>query len=117
MSTDLSYRTSSLQDGTSLVTLGGELDLATAGAELEELLEECTENACHVVLDMSQVTYIDSTGLGLLVKTDKRLSAAGRRLVILRPHPSVRRILEITGLDRHFRVAESWPADDALLSE
>ncbi len=59
------------------------------------------ESACHVVLDMSQVSFIDSTGLGLLVRTDRRLSAAGRRLVLLRPHPNVQRVLSVppdTGL-------------------
>jgi anti-sigma B factor antagonist len=96
------------------VTLGGDLDLSTAGAEIEELLEECTESACHVVLDMSQVTFMDSTGLALLVKTDRRLSAIGRRLVILRPHPNVQRILEITELDQRLRVADSWSGGGAL---
>ena len=117
MSTELNYQESHLGDGTRLVTLGGELDLLTAGAEIEELLEECAEGACHVVLDMSQVTFIDSSGLALLVKTDRRLCSAERRLVILRPHPNVRRILEISGLDQRFWIRDSWSGDCADLGE
>ncbi len=113
MSTELNYGESRLDDGSTLVTLGGELDLFTAGAELEELLEECAEGACHVVLDMSEVTFIDSTGLALLVKTERRLSAARRRLVILRPHANVRQVLELTGLDQRLAIADSWPDGDA----
>jgi anti-anti-sigma factor len=105
---ELNYQESHLDDGTRLVELGGELDLSTASAEVQELLEECAESACHVALDLSGVTFIDSAGLALLVKTDRRLSAAGRRLVLLRPHPNVQRILEITGLDRRLPVEPSW---------
>ncbi|HWC27833.1 MAG TPA: STAS domain-containing protein [Solirubrobacteraceae bacterium] len=115
MSNDPSYRESYLRDGTRLVTLGGELDVFTAGAEVQELLEECAEGACHVVLDMSAVTFIDSSGLALLIKTDRRLSAADRRLVVLRPHPNVRRILELTGLDQLLSVADSSTDCGALI--
>ena len=109
------YRESELVDGTKLVTLGGELDVFTAGAEVRELLEECAESARHVVLDMSQVTFIDSAGIGLLVKTHRRLADIERRLVMLRPHPSVRRIIELTGLDQVLAVADTWPEAETLL--
>ena len=108
-----SYRESELVDGTKLVTLGGELDVFTA--EVRELLEECAEGACHVVLDMSQVTFIDSAGIALLVKTHKRLADIDRGLVILRPHPSVGRIIELTGLDQVLAVANSWAAAVTIL--
>ena len=111
------YRESELVDGTKLVTLGGELDVLTAGAALRELLEQCAESGRHVVLDMSQVTFIDSAGIGLLVKTHRRLADIDRRLVMLRPHPSVRRIIELTGLDQVLLVADSWPAGDTLPRE
>ena len=117
MSTELDYHESRLADGTRLVTLGGELDALTAGAEIEELLEQCADGACHVVLDMSQVTFIDSSGLAVLLKSERKLCGAGRRLVILRPHPNVRRILEITGVDRRLPVRDSWAADGADLGE
>ena len=111
------YRESELVDGTKLVTLGGELDVFTAGAAVRELLEECVESAYHVVLDMSQVTFIDSAGIGLLVRTHRRLADIDRRLVLLRPDPNVRRIIELTGLDQLLAIADSWPPGDALPRE
>jgi len=111
------YRESELVDGTKLVTLGGELDVFTAGAEVRELLEECVESAYHVVLDMSQVTFIDSAGIGLLVRTHRRLADIDRRLVLLRPDPNVRRIIKLTGLDQLLAIAEFWPPGDALPRE
>jgi len=108
------YRESELVDGTKLVTLGGELDVFTAGAAVRELLEECVESAYHVVLDMSQVTFIDSAGIGLLVRTHRGLADVDRRLVLLRPDPNVRRIIELSGLDQLLAIAEFWPAAHTL---
>jgi len=113
LSNELNYRESRLADGTRIVTLGGQMDVFTAGAELEELLEECVESASHLMVDMSQVSFIDSIGLGLLVKTARRLSASGHRLAVLRPHANVRRLIEITGMERWLAVDSS--EDEALL--
>jgi len=110
---DPNYRESELGDGTRLVTLGGELDLSTAGAEVRELLDECADSACHVVLDMSGVTFIDSAGLGLLVRTHKRLRAVNRRLVTLNPHTNVQRTLKLSGLDQILQIVDRWPAECA----
>ena len=117
MSTELTYRESRMADGTRVVTLEGQLALSSAGPVLEELLEECVESASHVVLDFSEVDFMDSAGLGLLVKTEKGLSAAGRRLVVTRPHSNVRRILELTGLDQRLAIADTWSEEDALMSK
>jgi anti-anti-sigma factor len=114
MSSELNYRESRLADGTRVVTFRGELDLSTAGPVLEELLEECVESASHVVLDFSEVDFMDSAGLGLLVKTERGLSAVGRRLVVTRPHANVRRILELTGLDQRLAIADTWSEGDPL---
>ena len=104
-----------MADGTRVVILEGQLALASAGPVLEELLEECVESGSHVVLDFSEVDFMDSAGLGLLVKTERGLSAVGRRLVVTRPHSNVRRILELTGLDERLAIVDSWSEGDALL--
>ena len=117
MSNDPSYRESHMRDGTRLVTLCGELDVFGSAADVQELLEECAESAWHVVLDMSQVSFVDSAGLALLVKTQRRLAAADRRLVVLRPHPNVRRILDLTGLTEVLSVTDSWRDCGAVLGE
>ncbi len=117
MTNDPSYRESHLRDGTRLVTLSGEFDVFGSGADVQELLEECARSACHVVLDMSQVSFIDSAGVALLVETHRELSAADRRLVLLCPHPNVRRLLELTGLVEVLTVANSWSDCGAALGE
>ena len=103
-----------MADGTRVVTLTGDLDLSSGGPVLEELLEECVESGAHVVIDLSEVDFMDSAGLALLVKTERGLSAAGRRLVVTRPRPNVRRILEFTELDQRLVIADTWSEGDPL---
>jgi anti-anti-sigma factor len=83
-----------------VAVLAGEIDLASIDA-LEAAITATEQDApadSDVVLDMSGVTFLDSSGLRVLVTANDRLDAAGRRLVIRRPPASVLRILEITGL-------------------
>jgi anti-sigma B factor antagonist len=51
-----------------------------------------------VVVDLADLTYIDSVGIGLLVASRRRLDSEGRRFTVRNPAPQVLRLLEITGL-------------------
>jgi anti-sigma B factor antagonist len=78
----------------SIVTASGELDMACADALRTVLgaLDGC------VIVDLSAVTFVDSTVLGVLVAQRKRVQAVGGDLVIRNPHDFTRRALELTGL-------------------
>jgi len=84
------------RDGASLVTARGELDLAVAD-ELSAVLDSA--QAPTLVLDLRDVTFIDSSGLSVIVAAHQRARAAGARfaLVVTRPSP-VHRLLELCGL-------------------
>ena len=86
------------------VRLEGELDIATTpGAEAElKRLEQ--DGAAAIVLDLRGLTFMDSTGLRLLVSADARAREAGRRLTIIQGPEAVHRVLEITGLDTKLNV-------------
>ena len=76
-------------DGTILLT--GELDMATVN-QLQETIEEVMRPGRPIVIDMAALTYIDSSGIGLLVRTYQR---SGERVVICNPSRQVRRVLEL----------------------
>ena len=82
-----------------VVTLSGELDAATA-PEVREALAEliATAPGTVVVLDLHELEFIDSTGLGLLVGAQKQARDGGRALVIGAPRRPVYRALEVAGL-------------------
>jgi anti-sigma B factor antagonist len=87
-----------LDDGTFVVSVVGELDLYTA-PELERALL-AADGAGSVVVELGGCTFIDSTALGILIETKRRLRLARGRLAIVAPSAEIRRTFELTGLDR-----------------
>jgi anti-sigma B factor antagonist len=102
------------EDGVCVVRLGGELDLYNAQSVREALTEACANAPSKVVVDLSQVEFIDSTALGVLVEARTKL-ANRRALLLAAPGVETRRALEISGLDRHFGLHDT--VDDALAAQ
>lgn len=97
----LIFTRSTLEDAAEVIAVRGEFDsLVAGGLEFTELLNECIEARRHVVLDLSDTGFIDSTGLGVLVAAHRRLAEVGRGLVLLRPRSQFTRLLDLTGLDK-----------------
>lgn len=93
-------RMSSAREGAvHTICLFGELDLGTTGRVDAEL--QCVEatDARMIVVDLSGLTFISSTGVQLLVDGEVRSRADSRRLTLLRGSPAVQRVLEICGVD------------------
>jgi len=94
------------RDGATIVSLAGELDLYNAEDARAALLECCAEEPAVLVVDLAEVTFIDSTALGVLIEARARLADHdGFRLAA--PGLETRRALEISGLDRHFSVFDT----------
>ena len=83
-----------------LVALKGELDLACANNLKEELYKAVEEKFADVVIDMTDLEYIDSTGIGVLVGLMKKLRTDGKDIKISNAKDNVKRIFKITGLDQ-----------------
>ncbi|WP_411075733.1 STAS domain-containing protein [Streptomyces sp. cmx-4-7] len=99
--------------GARIVTLRGEIDYDEQDVLREALLPE-GEPVLPVVADMSGVTFIDSSGINVLLRTSQQTAQAQSRLSIAAPTDSVRRVLSLTGADT---VIPCHPAlEDALRS-
>jgi anti-sigma B factor antagonist len=96
-------------DGSVVVSLAGELDLYNAHEVREALLECCAEAPDRLVIDLSGVTFIDSTALGVLIEARTKLEDR-RGFLLAAPGLETKRALEISGLDRHFAVHDSLDA-------
>ena len=92
-------------DGCQRLTVSGELDLATS-THLSEAGLRALESPglVELQLDLSQVSFIDSTGIGALVQLKNATDENGRRLVLLDPAPRVAEVLELTGMIEVFEV-------------
>jgi anti-sigma B factor antagonist len=81
-----------------IMTLTGELDLVSAPRLRNAIASLRGEDIDEVIVDLADLTYIDSVGIGLLVASRRRLDSEGRSFAVRNPAPQVRRLLEITGL-------------------
>src|SRR3954452_18601933 len=85
-------------DGAQVLELSGELDAASAPALRERLAEGATRGGGPLVIDLTSLIFIDSTGLSVLLNARRRLTRRGRDFGVVCPTGHVRRILEVTKL-------------------
>lgn len=85
------------------LVLAGEIDAYTAPA-LAEAIEQC--DLSHVLIDMAEVEFVDSSGLRVLIEAHQVAQAAERRLQLTNPSPAVSRLLEISGIDDYLNVTD-----------
>lgn len=100
-----------LDADTSVVDVGGDLDLATAPQLKWMLVDALDEGYSQLVLDLTRTTFMDSTALGVLVGVTRSLGAGGT-LAIVCASPTLARIFELSGMDGVFAIYPTL--DDAL---
>ena len=93
--------------GTVVVSVHGDLDLHTADELGDRLVGVAEGGASSVVVDLSDVAFVDSQGLGALLRGTRRLGGGVGRFRLVVPEPQIRRIFEITALDRVFPLDET----------
>lgn len=94
------------RDGAIVVVLAGELDLYNAEEVRSALLEAVAEGPASLVVDLGEVTFVDSTALGVLVDIHRRMGGR-EKFHLAAPGLETRRALEVSGLDRHFSVHDT----------
>jgi anti-sigma B factor antagonist len=86
------------QGATLILRIGGELDTASCKV-IEPTISTAVETAGSVIIDLAELTFCDSSGVGLFIATHAKAASAGTSLAIRNVRPPVRRIFEITNLD------------------
>ena len=110
--TDFTSERSVVSDGRGLIELSGEVDLYTAPRFKDDLIALIDAGVADIVIDLSRVTFIDSTALGVLIGGVRRVNAAAGAMTLVVTSRPVERVLSITGLDRVFTIHESL--EDAI---
>ena len=87
-----------------LVTLAGECDLHTGRQLRDVLTSEVSRGAQRMILDLSGLNFMDSTGMQVLLSVRTVLNVRGGSLSLVAPQPVVARILELTGADQYIPV-------------
>ncbi|MCR4442265.1 MAG: anti-sigma F factor antagonist [Peptococcaceae bacterium] len=95
------------------VRVKGELDLVTAG-EFRETVDKALDEmvAQNLIIDMGRVTFIDSSGLGVILGRYRKVKAKGGQVILIGLNPNIKRILEMSGVQSFIPVcaseADAW---------
>ena len=99
-----------------LVAMAGDLDLATVAKVREAFASETVEQAAAVVVDLTQLSFMDSTGLSALLNLETDLDASRRRLAIACPEGAARLVLDDAGVAERLPLYPSRPEAEAAVS-
>lgn len=86
------------------LALGGEIDIATAPGAVAGVIDARPSPGDVVTLDMSEVSFIDSTGISMLLSVNEYLHGIGCQLAIANPSAPLMRVLAMVGLSEHFPI-------------
>ena len=102
-------------DSGTIVKLTGDIDMHRSRGVHQSLLDLCREQPAKLVLDLREVDYMDSSGVGTLVDIYRKVNAYKGMLALVGPNPRVRNLFQITKLDHFFRIfatsEEAWGAE------
>ncbi len=98
-----------------VVSMSGELDLSTAPQLRGTVVDLIDTGVRHVVFDLSGVSFLDSTALGMLLRSFERIRTVGGRMAVVLGDPSVRRVFKLTQLDEVLPLYDSLAQAEAAL--
>ncbi|HWL94297.1 MAG TPA: STAS domain-containing protein [Phycisphaerae bacterium] len=94
-------------DGGTVIELAGDIDLHRAPALHAALVDVANERPKRLILDLSQVPYMDSSGVGTLVEVFRRVTKYDGKFVLCGLNPRVKSVFEITKLDKFFTICST----------
>lgn len=94
-------------DSGKVISIRGEIDIYSAPDFKENLFQALGDCKEDIVLDCSELNYIDSMGLGIMVAALKRVRQNNCNIRVRNPKPNVKKLFRITGLDKVFVMEES----------
>jgi anti-sigma B factor antagonist len=97
---DVSVDVSLREDGVTVIHVGGELDLSSVPQLRSCLSDLVNRGDTNLLLDLSEVTFCDSTALGVFVGAHRRVVASGGHIEFHKPPASLRNLLVVSGLDQ-----------------
>lgn len=104
---DIRVDTRQLEDNISVIDVQGEIDVYTSSWVKEAVNDFIQRGNYHIVINLEQVRYIDSTGLGVLIGALKRVHEHEGSISLICTNPHIRKIFNITGLVKIFPIYKS----------
>jgi|LGVF01.2.fsa_nt_gb anti-sigma B factor antagonist len=90
-----------------MIYINGEVDIYTVGKFRKPIKEMIEADVSEIILNCSDLSYMDSTGIGVLIELRKITMDKGQEIVVLNPRPNIKNLLRITGVDKIIKIVES----------
>ena len=104
---NLTINSSTPNETSCILTVEGEVDVYTSPQLKQEIVDRADAGVKHLIINLSKVEYLDSTGLGVLIGGLKRLREVEGNLALVGPGMRILCFFEITGLDKIFDIYET----------
>lgn len=111
----MELRYSELDNNIRLIKLIGKLDIGGVGRIENQFYAHCAGENPRVLVDLSDLEFLSSIGIRLLILNAKSVSSRGGRMVLLGPSPEVRSILEVTGITMIIPIYDGLESAEAVL--
>jgi anti-sigma B factor antagonist len=108
-----SISSSCTDNGAPIVAPAGEVDLYTVAQLDREIAHAVRSASSRLIIDLASVTFVDSAVIHLLVTVSRECEETGRKLTVVAPDRSVRKVFEITGIDRALSVVDALSDADS----
>jgi anti-anti-sigma factor len=100
----MNFEYSELDNGIRMIKLSGRLDMAGTNLIEKQFVESCAGDNVFVLVDLSQVNYLSSIGIPMLITSAKAVANRGGRMALLNPQTNVKLVLDITGVANMVRI-------------
>jgi len=90
-----------------LISLKGEVDIYSIGKFRESIEDKIRTQAPEIILDCTELSYMDSTGMGVLIELRNKAKDMGQKIIMMNPRPNIKKLLNITGVDKIIDIIEN----------
>lgn len=92
---------------TNMVSVRGEIDIYSIEKFRDTIEEKIKTQASEIILDCSELSYMDSTGMGVLIELRNKTKELGQKIIMMNPRPNIRKLLALTGVDKIIEIVDN----------
>jgi anti-sigma B factor antagonist len=92
---------------TNMVCIKGEIDIYSIEKFRDTIEKIIKTQAPEIILDCSELSYMDSTGMGVLIELRNKTKEMGQKIIMMNPRPNIKKLLTLTGVDKIIEVIDS----------
>ena len=92
---------------TNMVSIRGEIDIYSIEKFRDTIEEKIKTQASEIILDCSELSYMYSTGMGVLIELRNKTKELGQKIIMMNPRPNIRKLLALTGVDKIIEIVDN----------